>query len=1030
MTYKETQTLRRTTVQDLLRPIDKPLNAPEEPRRHGHDVPQDISPVVPSRLRSYGENAAALAVLVLYWHLIFHSFIAGQRSFGAHHDNTNLIAPVFSRIADILSLEEWPLYIDSCLAGLELHNTAQFSVYYPFYPFHYAAMSTPAAAAEAIDWSVLCHILLGAFNTFVLCRVVGCGPWSSLCGAVVHCSARNTWIYGAWVIKIAPYSWLPLLLAGLVLFHRGRTQWGIATVVTSLTMITLASPSQPMIHALLLCAAAACCWTWLAFKRGSDTAFIAACALLVALTGVFLIASPVIVPTGLDMSKMIRWIGSHGSVVGNVKLPFEACVIDQESPLSLKYIVVGPSGDGFVGSSFIGWAAAVAMIAGLLLHRPCFFKGAFAAVAAYGLLSSYGTHCGLAYVNYMIPLVNKIREPSHHLILFVTGATVLAAFGAKAVQRRSPVFAIPFLWCLFLWGAYAQMEPISGQRYRAPTQAESSSPEYLGGMQVMTAISEEPGRSLVKCIGTHFNQQSFSMIACYLNGVVSGVDGTYHPQRFSTHQRVQCLQAHRQDLMRLAGVRFVVDSGTAAPTASVPEVEGAQPRYTITRLESVDYPTLWQNVPAMDNQFVLNDSNGAPIPERVEPDAVRTLLEWRRNDQAVTTLKISHAHRKYVVRADAPALFAADNFYSSHWRYRVDGKWVSSTPINVVRQAVALTPGEHNVEMFYRPRGLTFLYAASLCGLVLCAASISKWSYLQSGCAFVFQTISREAFPSGMPGDLVGKHVHPANLVSTSQDGVRAALAEWWSGTRNVELWLTLSWYEIVLRYRRSMLGPLWMTISMGLLLLGMGPLYATLFNIPQQKFFPHLTLGVIFWTFYSTSIADGCTVFTSSERYLKSATYPLSVFVWRNLSRSLIQLVHHMILFVPVALWHGTPVTPKLIFLIPGLLVALINLHAMTITTGLLCARYRDVGQIVASILQLLMFLTPVFWFPESLPDRAHFILYNPLAQLIDILRLPLLGAAPAPGTWWFLLCFTACNVVLAGVLYVSKHRRLIYWL
>lgn len=273
-----------------------------------------------------------------------------------------------------------------------------------------------------------------------------------------------------------------------------------------------------------------------------------------------------------------------------------------------------------------------------------------------------------------------------------------------------------------------------------------------------------------------------------------------------------------------------------------------------------------------------------------------------------------------------------------------------------------------------------------------------------------------------------------ADVVTSGDDSVvtvlRNGLADWWNGTKNVELWLTLARYEILLRYRRSMLGPLWLTISMGLLLLGMGPLYATLFNVPPRKFFPHLTLGIIFWTFYSTSIIDGCNTFILSARYLKSADFPRSIFVWRNNTRSLIQLAHHFVLFLPVAWWGGVYPTPRLAFLIPGMLVALINLHAMTITLGILCARFRDIGQIVASILQLLMFLTPVFWFPESLPNRAHFILYNPLAQLIDILRLPLLGAAPASGTWWFLLYFTLFNVVIAGKLYAFKRRQLIYWL
>jgi lipopolysaccharide transport system permease protein len=482
--------------------------------------------------------------------------------------------------------------------------------------------------------------------------------------------------------------------------------------------------------------------------------------------------------------------------------------------------------------------------------------------------------------------------------------------------------------------------------------------------------------------------------------------------------------------MRLAGVRFVITPGEDGPSNTVQSPPTTPPRYKITRLESVEYPAIWQDVPFGDNPFILNDASGAPLPERVGSDAVRDLLEWNRSTAAVTPLKKSHSYQKYIVRTDGPSLFAADNFYSPHWRYRVDGNWVPSSQINVVRQSIALSAGEHRVEMYYRPKGLTFFYVVSLCGLALCAASITKWDVIQGRFAALFQALLNNFSTIRTADDRSTPLPAASTVVATSQDHAAAALSDWWSGTRNTELWLTLAWYEIVLRYRRSMLGPLWLTLSMGLLLLGMGPLYATLFNIPQPKFFPHLTLGIIFWTFLSTSLIDGCNVFITSSRYLKSAAYPLSVFVWRNLSRSLIHLAHHMILFIPVAWWYSIPVTPRLAFLVPGLLVALINLHALTITLGLLCARYRDVGQIVASLLQLLMFLTPVFWFPESLPGRAHFILYNPLAQLLDILRLPFLGASPTGGTWWFLLYFTVCNVVIAALLYVAKRRRLIYWI
>ena len=255
------------------------------------------------------------------------------------------------------------------------------------------------------------------------------------------------------------------------------------------------------------------------------------------------------------------------------------------------------------------------------------------------------------------------------------------------------------------------------------------------------------------------------------------------------------------------------------------------------------------------------------------------------------------------------------------------------------------------------------------------------------------------------------------------------AWADWWSGTQHVDLWGTLAWYDIVLRYRRSLLGPLWITLSMGAMLLGMGPLYAALFGVPLARFYPHLALGLIFWNFLSASINDGCQVFIAAAPYLKQGAVPRSVFVWRSLARQLFFLAHHLVLYVPVALWAGLSWSPQMLLVLPGLVVVIINLHALSITLGLLSARFRDVPNIVASSLQLLMFLTPVFWFPEKLPERSRFILYNPLAQLLDILRLPLLGGFPAPGTVRFLLYFTALNVAVAALLYGRLRRQVVYW-
>ncbi len=86
---------------------------------------------------------------------------------------------------------------------------------------------------------------------------------------------------------------------------------------------------------------------------------------------------------------------------------------------------------------------------------------------------------------------------------------------------------------------------------------------------------------------------------------------------------------------------------------------------------------------------------------------------------------------------------------------------------------------------------------------------------------------------------------------------VRRAVDDLREGFRQHELWLLLGWQDIKQRYRRSMLGPLWITVATAVTAVAMGFLYAELFHIDIQTFLPHVTLGLIFWNFISQSILE-----------------------------------------------------------------------------------------------------------------------------------------------------------------------------
>lgn len=259
---------------------------------------------------------------------------------------------------------------------------------------------------------------------------------------------------------------------------------------------------------------------------------------------------------------------------------------------------------------------------------------------------------------------------------------------------------------------------------------------------------------------------------------------------------------------------------------------------------------------------------------------------------------------------------------------------------------------------------------------------------------------------------------------------VSSSFLEWYRETKRVDLWLTLAWYDTTLRYRRSLLGPLWLTVSTGALLLGMGPLYATLFGQPLSRFFPHLTLGIVFWNFFTSTLNDGCSTLVTNAHYLKEPGVSLVVLAWRTLLRNLLQLGHTIWLYLPVMIWAD--ITPSLTMLLfpAALLTISLILHALVLLLCIATARFRDIGQITSSSLTLLMFLTPVFWLPDSLPNRAQAILYNPLAQMLALLRDPLLGKMPSLLTLMYVLFLLLTTSVAAFGLYHTKRKSVPYWL
>ena len=225
------------------------------------------------------------------------------------------------------------------------------------------------------------------------------------------------------------------------------------------------------------------------------------------------------------------------------------------------------------------------------------------------------------------------------------------------------------------------------------------------------------------------------------------------------------------------------------------------------------------------------------------------------------------------------------------------------------------------------------------------------------------------------------------------------------------------------------MLGPFWLTASMTIMVVALGILYAELFNTPIHDFLPFLCVGLLVWNMMSSFLIEGGTLFTGAESYIKQIRLPYSVYVYRSSWSKLIIFGHNFIIYFGVLLYFGIWPGAVALLAIPGLLLVLVNGAAATLCIGMMSARFRDVPQLINSVVQIVFFVTPIMWKPELLHSRAYIAEFNPFYHLMEFVRAPLLGSLPSANSYLAVLAITLINMIFVGAFFARFRSRISYW-
>lgn len=215
----------------------------------------------------------------------------------------------------------------------------------------------------------------------------------------------------------------------------------------------------------------------------------------------------------------------------------------------------------------------------------------------------------------------------------------------------------------------------------------------------------------------------------------------------------------------------------------------------------------------------------------------------------------------------------------------------------------------------------------------------------------------------------------------------------------------------------------------MGVMVFALGLLYGQIFGQDLTEYLPFLAAGFVIWGLISTVILGGCQSFIAAEGLIRQLNAPVSIYAYRELWSALIAFAHNIWIFLAVAWWYDVPMNWSLLWVVPALLILLVNGFWISLMFGLLSARFRDVPLIIGSLVQVLFFMTPVIWRPEMLPERALFLQLNPFYHMIEILRAPMLGQTPSLENWLVVLSIALVGWGITLFFYSAYRWRIAYW-
>jgi ABC-type polysaccharide/polyol phosphate export permease len=241
--------------------------------------------------------------------------------------------------------------------------------------------------------------------------------------------------------------------------------------------------------------------------------------------------------------------------------------------------------------------------------------------------------------------------------------------------------------------------------------------------------------------------------------------------------------------------------------------------------------------------------------------------------------------------------------------------------------------------------------------------------------------------------------------------------------------WWKIAVFGLKRRHMNTLLGPVWLFLPDFVFITVVGTVFSAKFAAEGARYFAYVAFGYVIWVFMADSVGRGGNLFvTEFGRYSQMKTNLFGIILKEVIARTIILLVS-LTIYAALNWGIGSGVNFTL-WLILGLALLFVNSFMLSYWLSVLSARFRDLPPIVASLMRMMFFVTPIFWSADMLKDgiRRYILHLNPFYHIMEMVRLPLLNGAADTAILRLAGYWTLANLVIFLAVARSMHRRIIY--